>query len=279
MTPRARRRFATAAGAALVALALAAGCTSTRAATQPLPPSAEEATSNPLTLLDRADRDFRDTGPVAAVESSLAAAEKALGLAPESALARLLVARAAKWLLEFTPDLATDRARELARIGVDAATALAAADPERAETRFLHAALLGYKMQHAAVPKLDDLKTIDDGFRKAAMTAPWIDQGGPLRAWGTLLVKSPEWPVGVGDVEAGVQRLREAVRRFPDHPANHYYLGQGLLADRKRDEARAELSRVLVLCEDARWGAVCTTYAAKARAELVRLGDAEAASE
>ena len=270
MTTRAASRL----GVALAALAaiVLGGCAST-GATRPaaLPGQSVPLPSDPLALLDIAQREFRATGPIVNVETSFAAADKALVVAPKSDLARYFVARSAKWLLEFGKNLATDRARELAAKGLDAATALLARDPDNAEYVFLDGALQGYKMQHATIPNPLGQKKILERFRKAAKTDPWIDQGGPLRAVGAILIKSPPWPAGVGDTDEGLDHLRQAVLLFPVHPANRYYLGLALVADRQKDAAKKEFEEARRLCQDARWGAVCETYLPKAEAELTAL--------
>ena len=271
MTTRAASRL----GVALAALAaiVLGGCAST-GATRPaaLPGQSVPLPSDPLALLDIAQREFRATGPIVNVETSFAAADKALVVAPKSDLARYFVARSAKWLLEFGKNLATDRARELAAKGLDAATALLARDPDNAEYVFLDGALQGYKMQHATIPNPLGQKKILESLRKAAKADPWIDQGGPLRAVGAILFKSPPWPAGVGDVDDALDQLRQAVLLFPAHPANRFYLGQALVADRQKNAAKKELEEVLRLCKDPRWGAVCETYLPKTEAELKSLG-------
>jgi tetratricopeptide (TPR) repeat protein len=216
-------------------------------------------------LLHLAASSFDRCGPVDGVQRSLAAAEAALSRAPGHPEANLHAARAAAWLLEF--DDARDEAarRELAGRGVGYAETVLAASGERVETVFLAGALLGLQLEAARVPGPGRLRRVHEYFRRAVDLDPSYDDGAPLRALGTLLVKAPSWPTGPGDAELGIELLSRAVREHPGHPANHYFLGEALQAEGRRGEAAISLQRVLDLCDTYPCSVVCRKYAARAR--------------
>ncbi len=220
-------------------------------------------------LLQLAVSSFNRCGPFEGVALSLAAAEAVLARQPGHQDAALHAARAAAWLLEFDDSLDEPARRELAARGVGYAEAALAAIGERVDTVFLAGALLGLQLEVARVPGPVKLGKVHDYFERAVELAPDYDDGAPLRALGTLLVKAPGWPAGPGDVEEGIELLAQAVEQHSGHPANHYFLGEALLADGRRDEAAASFQRVLDLCARSTCSAVCGKYAVKAK-ELLR---------
>ena len=83
-----------------------------------------------------------------------------------------------------------------------------------------------------------------------------------------LLVKAPPWPTGVGDPERGLELLYLGSESYPAHPASHLFLADALASEGQPTAAAEAYEEVLALCEDERWGVVCTTYGARARAGL-----------
>jgi len=252
--------------AALFLLQLTAGCGAPHR--PPVPPSSGLPEAIP-DLLQLASSSFDPCGPAAAVARSLAAAEAVLVRQPGHSEASLHAARAAAWLLEFDKSLDEPARRELAGRGVGYAETVLSAQGERVDTVFLNGALLGLQLETARVPGPVKLRKVHDFFRRAADLDPSYSEGAPLRALGTLLVKAPSWPAGPGDVEQGIELLRQAVEQHPGHPANHYFLGEALLADGRRDEAAASFQRVLDLCANSTCEAVCGKYAVQAE-EILR---------
>ncbi len=216
-------------------------------------------------LLSVAYAAYSDLGPGAAVERSLAAAEQALALHPDHELASFLAARAALWLLELGDVPPGSDARELAGRGHRHAQTALGLNPDRAEYVFLSGALLGYRIQHRKLSGLVRLGRVHEAFERAAELDPGYADGAPLRALGTLLVKAPAWPRGVGDPERGIETLERAAALFPGHPANHLYLAEALVEEGRNEEAAGSVQKVLELCGQASWGAVCAAYLPRAR--------------
>jgi hypothetical protein len=65
-------------------------------------------------------------------------------------------------------------------------------------------------------------------LRAAAAGEPALDFGGPNRVLAILLVRAPNWPLGPGDAEAGLESARRAVALAPDYAPNHTALAEAL---------------------------------------------------
>jgi tetratricopeptide (TPR) repeat protein len=71
------------------------------------------------------------------------------------------------------------------------------------------------------------------------------DLAGPLRVLGILLLRTPGPPTSIGSPRKGLRLLQRAVELFPDYPENYLYLAEALRENRRPDDARAALSKVL----------------------------------
>jgi len=220
-------------------------------------------------LLHLAVSSFNPCGPAEGVALSLTAAEAVLDRQQEHPMANLHAARAAAWLLEFDESLDGAGRRELAGRGVEYAETALATIGERVDTVFLCGALLGLQLESARIPGPGKLGRVHEFFELAVDLDPSYDDGAPLRALGTLLVKAPGWPAGPGDVEMGIELLSRAAWEHPGHPANHYFLGEALFADGQPYEAATSLQRVLDICAKYSCEALCGKYAVKAE-EMLR---------
>ena len=250
---------------------LTAGCSAHLPPPTDLPSAGSGALPTDFpTLLSLAANAYRPYGPVESIQVSLEAAHKALGLEPGHELASFFAARAATWLLEFDHLLTRERSLAIAREGQADAVAALAAGGERVEYVFLSGALLGQELRLGRSPGLVKMRRVLEHFERAASLDPSFDGGAPLRALGTLLIKAPPWPTGVGDEDRGLELLEQGADQFPSHPANHLYLGDAQAAVHLGTEARSSYERVLALCEDSRWGVMCETYVVLARAALDR---------
>jgi len=74
---------------------------------------------------------------------------------------------------------------------------------------------------------------------EAAIDAdPAFDRAGPLRILAIVYLRAPGWPVGIGDLEAGLEHARRAVDQDPDYPYNQFVLAEALVEDGRRRPAR-----------------------------------------
>jgi hypothetical protein len=207
-----------------------------------------------------AARGERDAGHADAIRAQQAA--------PRDRSAGLALARCA----HLRADLETDDARGLAvtEQGAEAAR-LASSGPDDAEAAYLQALNLGLYVRAkglAAVGRLSDLVAL----LKTASAKPDLDQGGPLRVLGLLYVRAPAWPVGPGDLDAGLELLKQAAGKYPEHPLNHLFYAQALIEADDQAGARRELDQTRALCVAdrhgdwaARWKTEADELAAKLR--------------
>ena len=203
-------------------------------------------------LLALSYRSFKVEGPVNTVAISLIAAQNVLLRDPDNELAIYYAARSARWLIEFGGE-EIDRGK-LSGQGHEWALKLLKKDPGRGEYYFLAGAHLGFIIQESISPSLIRLRKVHGYFNEAVKIDPNFEDGGPLRALGTLLIQSPPWPTGVGDIDEGIENLEKAARMFPAYPANHLYLAYGYMEDKRWEDALKSLQITLDLTKDRSWG-------------------------
>ena len=71
------------------------------------------------------------------------------------------------------------------------------------------------------------------------------DDAGAHRVIGRIYLEAPGWPISVGDKQKSLTHLTATVRLAPNNSTNHLYLAETMLDMGKKDEARAELQKVL----------------------------------
>jgi len=207
-----------------------------------------------------AARPLRDAGYDQAVHAQQSA--------PQDRDIGLILARCSLMKADFEGK--PDRRMALCEQGYEAARRVSRG-PDDAEAAYLEAVNLGLYVQAkglTAVGRLTELVAL----LKIAGKQPQIDDGGPLRVLGLLYVKAPGWPVGPGDLDLGLDLLKKAAETYPEHPLNHLFYAEALIADGKKEQARAELERTRALATpqrfgdwSARWHDEANKYEAKAR--------------
>lgn len=226
---------------------------------------------NQMDLLVMAHRSYHFNGPVRDVAISLLASEKVLARSPKNDLANLFATRAAYWLIEFGGK--GFDGEELADHGLQYAKTAEAQDGSRVEYPFFMGVHTGFKMRESFRPQLINIRKTRDYFKRAIELDPAYDDGAPLRAMGILLIKSPSWPTGVGDVDEGVEYLQRAVKMYPYYPANHLYLAEGYMYAERYEDSLAELDVTKGLLENSYWGVpgdVWKQQTATLRAEVAK---------
>jgi hypothetical protein len=124
--------------------------------------------------------------------------------------------------------------------------------PDNPECDYRLAVALGQQARERTSTGRDALGKIVDLLRRTIARAPDLDAAGPHRVLALVLLRAPSWPVGPGDPETALAEARAAAQRFPDAPENQLVLGEALVANRARGEARAAYSRALALATSAR---------------------------
>ena len=151
-----------------------------------------------------------------------------------------------------------DKRDKLAGEGVGMAeAALAAGGEGDGAVHYYLAANLGLAVRDHPTLALDNLKRLEQEMKKAMELTPDIDSGGPLRLLGTLYSKAPAWPDGIGDRDKGVELLAQAVNKFPNHPLNHLFYAEALLAaddNGAMEKAKAQFSIGENVLAQGNWG-------------------------
>ncbi len=73
-----------------------------------------------------------------------------------------------------------------------------------------------------------NLKNLNRNIERAVSMDPDIDEGGPMRTLGYLLIRAPAWPTGIGDPERGLILLEQAATLYPKYPPNQIIRARGV---------------------------------------------------
>jgi hypothetical protein len=217
-------------------------------------------------LLALSHRSYRFQGPVAAVATSLLAAERALIKNSHNELSNFFAARAAYWLIEFGGNDFDQK--NLAQLGFQYAEEAETRDGSRAAYAFLLGVHLAYQVRDSAMPRLIDLRRVRDYFQRAVELDPYWDEAAPLRAMGILLIKSPSWPASVGDNEEGVALLEKAAAAYPLYPSTFIFMAEGHYDLDDYGKAMEDILLTLKLVTTTDWGVPGEAW--KKQAEALR---------
>lgn len=119
------------------------------------------------------------------------------------------------------------------------------------------AANLGLAVRDHATLGLENLPRLEAEMKRAVALNPDLDGGGPLRLLGTLYLRAPAWPSGIGDGDKALELLKQAVERHPGHPLNRLFLAEALWeveGDDGLEQAKAELAKGMKLLREGNWG-------------------------
>ena len=123
--------------------------------------------------------------------------------------------------------------------------------PASAECDYALALALGVQARERPSTATQGLKAMVELLQKANAADARLDHGGPARVLALVLLRTPGWPLGPGDPEAGLTSAREAVGLFPDYAPNQLALSEALLAAGDRAGAKAAADRGLALAQAA----------------------------
>ena len=228
--------------AALVLVAtLAAGCSPAlreppsvaSLASKPAPVTLPDAAS----LLREADLRWAKRPDVDAVNESEALYLRAARVDESDVLGLIGATRTKAWLIEHQRD-ARLRA-ETAVSAVQTAQWCGRRHPELPACDYWLAVAVGLQAREVRVTADDGLKTMVPALQRVIEKDPEYDEAGPHRVMALVLVRAPGWPLGPGDVEAGLAHARRAVALRPEYPPNLFALAEALAANKDREQARA----------------------------------------
>ena len=117
---------------------------------------------------------------------------------------------------------------ELAAAADRDAVACLARDPQAAACLYGQAIALGLEARALPARTGEFLKNMLDTLSRAESADPNYDEAGPARVRALVLIRAPGWPLGPGDIEAGLAAARRAVSLRPLYPANLLALAEAL---------------------------------------------------
>lgn len=116
-----------------------------------------------------------------------------------------------------------------------------AAFPKSAEAHYLLGYLTGLVAQRSPLKALTMVPVIEREALVAIDLNPNLDQAGPARMLGDLYLRTPEFPVSIGDPALAVEYFRQAVELVPDQADNRLGLIEALLVEDQSAEACRQL--------------------------------------
>jgi hypothetical protein len=208
------------------------------------PPSIEKIASKPApvalsdaaSLLREADRRWAERPDLAAVREAESLYLRAAELDDMDVLGLIGATRTKAWQTEHERE--AKRRVEYAVSAVQTAQWCERRDPGLAACDYWLAVAVGLQAREVRITADDGLKTMMPALERAIEGDPTYDDAGPHRVMALLLLRAPGWPVGPGDVEAGLTHAREAVALRPDFPPNLFALAEALAANEDKEGAR-----------------------------------------
>ena len=110
--------------------------------------------------------------------------------------------------------------------------------PELAACDYWLALAVGLQAREVRLTADDGLKKMVAGLQRAIDKDPEYDEAGPHRVMALVLIRAPNWPVGPGDAEAGLEQAKKAVALRPGFPPNLFALAEARAALKDRAAAR-----------------------------------------
>ena len=226
--------------AAVLAAALAASCSPALRE----PPSVASLASKPApvtlpgadSVLHEADLRWAQRPDVAAVAEAESLYLLAAQLDDKDVIGLIGATRTKAWLTEHERE--AKRRADLAVSAVQTAQWCQRRDPALAACDYWLALAVGLQAREVRITADDGLKTMVPALQHAIDEDPGYDNAGPHRVMALVLLRAPGWPVGPGDVEAGLTHAKQAVALRPDYPPNLFALAEALAANKDREGAR-----------------------------------------
>jgi tetratricopeptide (TPR) repeat protein len=151
--------------------------------------------------------------------------------------------------------------------GIDAGRKAVAVRPDRPEGHFWIAANMGALAESFGLRQgLKYRKPVKAELETVLRLDPAFQQGSADRALGRWYFKVPG--LFGGSHREAEAHLRASLKYNPNSTASHFFLAELLLDDGRKDEARAELRRVLDAPVDPAWAPEDQDFKTKARALL-----------
>lgn len=120
------------------------------------------------------------------------------------------------------------------------------ADSSRVEPYYWRAIASGLYARHNRLTAgRDAMSRIREDATAAIRIDPTFEHGGPHRVLGTLYLRAPGPPTGVGSLRRALHHLEQAREIAPEHPENLLPLAEAYLEAGRRADAEALLEKLL----------------------------------
>jgi tetratricopeptide (TPR) repeat protein len=213
-----------------------------------------------------ADALFADRSNLASARSAADMWRARLGSNPQDYESAWKLARADYWLGNHVPE--SERRHSLEE-GIEAGQKASSLQPRRPEGHFWTAANMGALAESSLRAGLKYRKSIKDELETVLKIDPAFEQGSADRALGRWYYKVPR--LFGGSIRLAEEHLRASLKYNPNNIASHFFLAEALLEDGRKDEARAELQKVLEAPFERDWAPEDRDFKEKARRLLERL--------
>jgi len=171
------------------------------------------------------------------LDRAVHATEKLIQMASKDAEARWQAARAIFYLVLAQPERLderlTQRCLEHSRKALDLHPS--------APAHLYHALCLGIRAQFAPTEGLGLVKKMQTHAKRVQELDSKFDHAAGARLLGGIYMKAPAWPASIGDIEAAIEHLEEAVRLDPAWPENALLLAEAYYEEDRSEEAQATL--------------------------------------
>ena len=129
---------------------------------------------------------------------------------------------------------------ELALDATHKAAACLAREPQAAACLYGRALAVGLEAQAHPAHARELLNDMLADLTSAEGLDPNYDQAGPARVRAQVLIRTPGWPLGPGDPEAGLAAAHRAVSLQPQYPPNLLVLAEALAKAGDAEAAREQ---------------------------------------
>ncbi len=214
-----------------------------------------------------ADALYADRANLASARRAAEMWAAALAANPRDFEAAWKLARADYWLGGHAPGR---ERRAFFENGIEAGRKAVAAQPNRPEGHFWLAANMGTLAESFGLRQgLKYRKPVKDELETVLRLDPGFEQGSADRALGRWYFRVPG--LFGGSYKQAENHLRASLTYNPNITASHFFLAELLLDDGRKDEARAELRKVLDAPPDPAWTPEGNEFKEKARGLLARI--------
>jgi len=210
---------------------------------------------------DDPDALYRERGDIGKAQQAADIWSGRLASHPRDFESAWKLARADYWIGTQGPVAARRPALER---GTDAGRTASTIEPSRPEGFFWMAANMGALAESYGLRQgIKYRGAIKDALEKVLMIDPGFQKGSADRALGRWYFKVPG--LFGGSKTKSVEHLQKSLTYDPNSTASHYFLAETLLDMNRKDEARAELQKVIDGPIDPDWAPEDRDFKEKAR--------------